>query len=88
MVRGDEFDPTTLRLAAWVDVAMHLISLLTAILAIALVHRITNQQEQKSSESPPATQQPFSFGTAPGEAFSPYPTAPGIQGNNPFSDAR
>ena len=89
MVRGNEPDPVLLGYAAWVDVAMHVVSLLTALLAIAVVHRITTNQERKSGEKGFSPAQPYGFEPASASTFAPPPFAPGAApGPNPFGDIR
>ncbi len=80
MVRGDEYDAGMLGVAAWVDVSMHTVSLLTAVLAMIIVHRISASQQRKHDEimlQPPVA--------APGYG-QPFAPAAFPAGGNPFGE--
>lgn len=89
IVQGDAPDLATLRVAGSLDVAMHLISLLTAILAIRIVHRVTSGQEEKSRVVRSLPGQPPAFPPVANAPFAApaYAPAPAAQ-ENPFSDFR
>lgn len=87
MVRGDSLDPGLLSAAAWLDIVMHVVSLGTALLAIVIVHRISNNQERKNAEvqaQSPISSMPNAFGQPLGPAL--FPQSNGLSPRNPFGE--